>query len=147
MSLIVRNAELNDVNNLTSLMYEYIVGFYQKPWPGDGKIHQLIQTLLEKQVGIQFIAEKDGKPVGFATLYFAYSTMKANPITIMNDFFIIESCRDTEMEIQLFLACQNFTKNQGYAYMSWITAVGNTRAQQFFDKMGATQGEWINFSL
>lgn len=147
MSVVIRNAGPNDVNHLTTLMYDYIVGFYRKPWPTDEKIHQLIQTLVEKQVGIQFIAEQDGKPVGFATLYFAFSTMKAEPITIMNDLFVIEPYRGTEVEAQLFLECHHFSKSNGYAYMSWITAVSNTRAQQFFDKMGAIQGDWVNYSI
>lgn len=36
MSLVIRNAAPDDLNSLTELMYEYIVGFYQKPRP---KLH------------------------------------------------------------------------------------------------------------
>ncbi|NOU73833.1 GNAT family N-acetyltransferase [Paenibacillus sp. LMG 31458] len=147
MPLIVRDAEPDDENSLTELMYEYIVGFYQKPRPADGKIHKLIQTLLEKQLGIQFVAEQDGKLVGFATLYFAFSTMKAEKITIMNDLYVIEPLRGSEVESELFLECQGYSKDQGYAYMSWITAPDNKRAQHFFEKMGGVQGDWVNYSI
>jgi ribosomal protein S18 acetylase RimI-like enzyme len=147
MSLIVRNAGPDDVNRLTELMYEYIVGFYKKPRPAAEKLHTLIHNLLEKQTGIQFVAEQDGKLVGFATLYFAFSTMRADKITIMNDLFVMEPYRDTEVETQLFLECQRYSQDHEYAYMSWITATDNQRAQRFFEKMGGVQGDWVNYSI
>lgn len=51
MPLIIRNAEPYDVNSLTELMYEYIVGFYQNPKPPADKINTLIQTLFDQQQG------------------------------------------------------------------------------------------------
>ncbi|SDX96919.1 GNAT family N-acetyltransferase [Paenibacillus sp. CF384] len=147
MSLVVRNVEFGDVNGLAALMHNYIVDFYKKAWPGDRVVRQLIQTLLEKQEGIQFVAIKDGETVGFATLYFTYSTLKAERITVMNDLYVMEPYRDTQVESQLFLACQRYTHDLGYARMSWITAKDNTRAQCFFDKMGGVQDEWVNYSI
>ncbi|WGV57446.1 GNAT family N-acetyltransferase [Brevibacillus brevis] len=147
MSLVIRNAVPDDVNSLTDLMYDYIVGFYQNPRPPIEKIHNLIQTLFEKQNGIQFVAEQNGKLVGFATLFFTYSTMKADKITVMNDLFVIEQFRDTEVESQLFLECQKYSQEHGYANMTWITSTDNTRAQSFFKKMSALQGrDWVHFS-
>ncbi|NEW06747.1 GNAT family N-acetyltransferase [Paenibacillus sp. SYP-B3998] len=147
MSLVVRNAELKDLHRLTELMYEYIVGFYKKPKPNSENLHNLIQTLFEKQIGIQFVVEQDGDLVGFATLYFTFSTMKANKITIMNDLFLLEPYRNTEAETQLFLTCQTYSQDHGYAYMSWITAIENKRAQHFFEEMGSVQGNWVNYSI
>ncbi|WP_079912745.1 GNAT family N-acetyltransferase [Paenibacillus sp. 32352] len=147
MSLVIRYAELDDLNSLTELMYEYIVGFYKKPRPTTEKLHQLIQKLLERQEGVQFVALQDGKLVGFATLYFTLSTMKADKYTVMNDLFVIEQLRDTEVESQLFLECHKYTKEHQFTHMSWITATDNIRAQQFFDKMGAMQGDWVNYSI
>ncbi|WP_308637936.1 GNAT family N-acetyltransferase [Paenibacillus silvisoli] len=147
MSIVVRNAEFSDVNGLVALMHNYIVTFYGKAWPGDRTVRQLIYTLLEKHEGIQFVALQDGELVGFATLYFTYSTMKAERITVMNDLFVLEPYRDTIAESQLFLACQRYTEDLGFARMSWITAKDNARAQVFFDKMGGVQGDWVNYSI
>ncbi|MFE6798367.1 GNAT family N-acetyltransferase [Paenibacillus chitinolyticus] len=147
MSLVIRNAEVDDLNGLSELMYEYIVGFYKKPRPDIEKLHQLILTLLKKKEGVQFVALQDGKLIGFATLYFTFSTMKADRYTVMNDLFVIESLRDTEVEAQLFLECQKYTKEHQYTHMSWITAADNKRAQRLFDKMGGIQGDWINYSI
>jgi GNAT superfamily N-acetyltransferase len=147
MTLVIRNAEAEDLNDLTELMYEYIVGFYQKPRPATEKIHNLIQTLLKKQNGIQFVALQDERLVGFATLFFTFSTMKADKYTVMNDLFVVEPYRDTDVETQLFLECQRYTQENEFVYMSWITATDNKRAQRFFDKMGGIQGNWVNYSI
>ncbi|SDE22858.1 N-acetylglutamate synthase, GNAT family [Paenibacillus sp. UNCCL117] len=147
MSFVIRDAELNDLNGLSELMYEYIVGFYKKPRPDLEKLHQLIRTLLQKKEGIQFVAEQDGKLIGFATLYFTFSTMKADRYTVMNDLFVIEPLRDTEVEAHLFLECQKYTQEHQFTHMSWITAADNKRAQRFFDKMGSVQGDWINYTI
>lgn len=148
MSFSIRTTEPEDLSSLTELMYEYIVGFYQNPRPPIEKIHNLIQTLFEKQNGIQFVVEQDGKLVGFATLFFTFSTMKAEKVTVMNDLFVIEQFRGTEVESQLFLECQNYSQNHGYAHMTWITSTDNKRAQIFFEKMSAVQGrDWVHFSI
>lgn len=143
----IRKAEAKDINQLTDLMYEYIVDFYQRPKPPVEKIHQIFYTLLNQKEGIQFIAEQDGKLVGFTTLYFTYSTLKANKVTVLNDLYVIEKLRGTNVAKELFRKAQNFTTENDFAYMSWVTAIDNKRAQRFYEKMGATSGEWLNYSI
>ncbi|SEP13633.1 GNAT family N-acetyltransferase [Paenibacillus sp. OV219] len=147
MSLTVRNVEAADVAKVAELMHKYIVGFYSNPWPGDDNIDELIQTLLKKEEGIQFVAEKDGELIGFSTLYFSRSTMKAQKITVMNDFFVLEPYLNTKVESLLFMTCQKYTQDLGFSHMSWITSVENKRAQQFFDQAGAVQGNWLSYSI
>ncbi|WP_433944769.1 GNAT family N-acetyltransferase [Paenibacillus sp. SN-8-1] len=86
--------------------------------------------------------------VGFATLYFTFSTMKADKIAVMNDLFVIEPFRDSELESRLYMTCKNYCIDQGFANMTWITSINNTRAQSFFKKMNAIQGkDWVHFSI
>jgi GNAT superfamily N-acetyltransferase len=147
MSLVIRNTEHGDLELLTNLMYKYVVDFYQRPKPPVEKMHHLIETLLEQNKGIQFIAEQDGEPLGFATLYFSFSTTKADKITIMNDLYVVEEARGKGVAQQLFKACENYTKENGCASMSWVTAADNKRAQRFYEKMGGTCGDWLNYSI
>ncbi|MDU0076773.1 MULTISPECIES: GNAT family N-acetyltransferase [Bacillus] len=145
--MIIRSAEPYDVKQLTDLMYLYIVDFYKRPKPPIEKIHHLIEMLFEKNRGIQFVAEQDGELVGFATLYFSFSTTKADKITVMNDLFVIEKARGTGAAKELFKSCERFTKENGYAHMSWITASDNYRAQKFYEKMGGSLGNWLTYSI
>ncbi|KAA8782437.1 N-acetylglutamate synthase-like GNAT family acetyltransferase [Paenibacillus sp. 4624] len=147
MPIHIRETRSDDLKPLTALMHDYVVGFYNNPWPGDQAIQLLINNLLEQQIGAQFVAEKDGKLIGFATLFFTYSTMKAERVTIMNDLFVTEAFREGETESHLFARCQQYTHEHGCAYMSWITAVTNERAQQLFDRLGAKRGNWVNYSI
>ncbi|MEF3354100.1 GNAT family N-acetyltransferase [Paenibacillus sp. GYB006] len=147
MSRIIRAVEPEDIDQLTELIYQYIVDFYKRPKPSIEKVHNLIETLLEKNEGIQFIAEKEGEFLGFATLYFSFSTTKADKITIMNDLFVVEKARGTGVAEQLFKFCETFTKENGYAHMSWVTASDNKRAQRFYEKMGGSLGNWLNYSI
>lgn len=103
--------------------------------------------LFEKDRGIQFVAEQDGELIGFATLYFIFSTTKADKITIMYDLFVAEKARGTGAAQELFKSCEAFTKENGYAHMSWITASDNYRAQKFYEKMGGSLGNWLTYSI
>lgn len=147
MSVNVRPAQAKDKEELTPLMYEYIVDFYQRPRPAVEKVHALIDMLLEKEEGIQFVAEKDGKLVGFATLYFTFSTTKAEKITVMNDLYVVEEERGTGAAQKLFKACETHSKENGYAHMAWVTAQDNHRAQRFYEKMGGSVADWLNYTI
>ncbi|QLG39483.1 MULTISPECIES: GNAT family N-acetyltransferase [unclassified Paenibacillus] len=147
MTLNIRPTQPNDILPLSALMQEYVVGFYNNPWPGDQAIELLFKNLLDQQIGVQFVAEQDGELIGFATLYFTYSTMKANRVAIMNDLFVTEAWREGEAEARLFEHCQRYTREHGCAYMSWITAATNERAQQLFERLGAARGTWVNYSI
>ncbi|MBB6453312.1 ribosomal protein S18 acetylase RimI-like enzyme [Salirhabdus euzebyi] len=143
----IRIAEQRDVENLKKLMHEYIVNFYQSPVPAAGKLDWLIGTLLKGDRGLQFVAENEGELVGFATLYFTFSTTRVANITVMNDLYVLAEGRGKGIAEQLFQTCLAFTKEQGYASMLWETANDNYRAQRFYEKMGATPGDWISYSL
>ncbi|MEF3305740.1 GNAT family N-acetyltransferase [Paenibacillus sp. GYB003] len=147
MPLIVRNAQAGDKDRLTELIYRYIADFYKKPKPPVENIHALIELMLEKHRGIQFVAEREGDLLGFATLYFSFSTLRANKVAIMNDLFVIEQARGTGVAERLFRACETYTKENGYAYMSWVTASDNKRARRFYDKMGGALGDWLSYSI
>lgn len=143
----VRPAHYTDLDQMTDLMYEYIVDFYKRPKPPLEKVHSIFHLLLFHQQGIQFVAEKDGKLVGFTTLYFTYNTTRADKITVMNDLYVVEEIRGTGVAADLFRACESYTKENGYFHMTWVTASDNKRAQRFYDKMGGKTADWVNYSI
>ncbi|QNG58271.1 GNAT family N-acetyltransferase [Metabacillus idriensis] len=147
MSLIIRHPNENDLEGLTALMYEYIVDFYKCPKPPLQKIHHLIHTLQKEEKGIQFVAEDNGKLAGFATLYFTFSTTRAEPITVMNDLYVALEYRGTGAAEKLFRSCQTYSLLNQYAVMNWETAHDNARAQRFYEKMGGSKGDWLTYSI
>lgn len=147
METIVRMSKKEDVPQLKALMLEYIVDFYRSPKPDDQKLDDLIAVLLHREQGLQFVAEKDGVLKGFATLYFTYSTTRADKITVMNDLYVAEDSRGTDMASGLFQACKKYTGDNRYAAMLWETAEDNHRAQRFYEKMGGHKGDFLTYSI
>ncbi|MDQ0872542.1 GNAT superfamily N-acetyltransferase [Paenibacillus sp. V4I3] len=143
----IREAVIQDIPQLKTLMLAYIVDFYQYRQPEDEKLNGLIHQLLEQKEGIQFVAEtEEGTLVGFATLYFTFSTLRASKIAIMNDLFVIEAERGQGAAAKLFAACKGYAARNGYANLTWTTAKDNFRAQAFYDKMGGDRSDWQTYS-
>ncbi len=147
VEVVVRRAQVGDTDDLCGLLTEYIVDFYRRPRPADERLRALVQMLVQGVEGIQFVAAQGEALVGFATLYFTYSTLLAQRVTIMNDLYVIEEVRGTGVAAALFKACHAFTRENGYAYMTWETAQDNYQAQRFYEKMGARRSGWITYSI
>lgn len=143
----IRKAQQRDIYQLNRLMQAYIVDFYKYPRPQEESLLALIEILLQGKEGIQFVAEQDDKLIGFATLYFSYSTIQAKKIVIMNDLYVVEDMRGHQVGSGLFQACHNYQLTHHYASMLWETASSNHRAQSFYEKMGAEAGNWVTYSL
>ncbi|GAF67013.1 putative acetyltransferase [Bacillus sp. TS-2] len=121
--------------------------FISNPPPSFSDLEAFVKSFFQSEKGIQFIALQNHHIVGFATLYFTYSTLKVAPVTIMNDLFVIEDKRGMGIARQLFQACQQYTCTHQFAYMSWITAKENKEAQRFYQKLGAQKGNWVGYMI
>jgi ribosomal protein S18 acetylase RimI-like enzyme len=144
---VVRRAEAGDVPSLAPLMLEYIVDFYRQPRPSDEDLQTLIDVLLQGREGIQYVAEDEGRLVGFATLYFTWGTLAAARQAVMNDLYVVEEARGTGVAEDLFRACVEESRRRGCKEMVWETADDNDRAQRFYEKVGGTRGPWVTYSI
>ena len=147
-ALTIRTAEENDIPQLYELMLDYIVGFYQKPKPNEADLKKLIQHLMNHpEAGVQFVAEKEGKLVGFATLYFTFSTLQVKRAAILNDLFVTTEARGHKAGERLFESCLAYIRENGFAYMTWETAKDNLIAQGLYNKMGGKVSEWLVYEI
>lgn len=145
---IIRNAQQKDSEQLSQLMIEYISDFYKRPRPEQEKVKELIESLLlSGEKGLQFVAEESGELLGFATLYFTYSTLQLNKAAILNDLYVKASARGKGLGESLFTACYDYVKENGYAYMTWETAKDNTTAQKLYKKMGGAESDWLVYEI
>ena len=84
----------SDLGELLVLMRGYC-DFYEVA-PADEDLRALAQTLIDhpETAGIQLIARgDDGAAIGFATIYWSYSTLSAGPIGVMNDLYVDPAAR------------------------------------------------------
>jgi ribosomal protein S18 acetylase RimI-like enzyme len=146
--LSIRKANETDIPQLYDLMVQYIVGFYQKPQPNEGNLKDLIRHLIaHTETGLQFVAEKEGELVGFATLYFTFSTLQVKKAAILNDLFVAAEARGYKVGEQLFETCLQYIRENDFAYMTWETARDNLVAQGLYNKMGGKQSEWLVYEI
>jgi GNAT superfamily N-acetyltransferase len=143
----VRRAERRDLPRLAELMHEYVVGFYRQPEPDPGAMDRLRAAMLEGEDGVQIVAEAEGDLVGFATIYFSWTTFTGTRIGIMNDLYVAEPHRGSGAARALFEACREECRSRGFVEMTWETAPDNHRAQRFYEKVGGRREDWLVYSI
>jgi GNAT superfamily N-acetyltransferase len=137
-----------DLPDLLPLMRGYC-DFYGAAPPDDGLL-ALARTLLAdpEHEGLQLIARDDaGTPVGFATVYWSWSTLGAARIGVMNDLFVTPEARGSGVAEALIAACLDRCRERGARTLSWQTARDNHRAQAVYERVGGRREEWLDYSL
>ncbi|MED1204326.1 GNAT family N-acetyltransferase [Heyndrickxia acidicola] len=144
----VREAEERDIPELCYLMRKYIVDFYKRDTPKDSDLRAHIELLLiSPELGLQLVAEVNHQIVGFATLYFTFSTLSLKRTAILNDLFVSSEFRGLKLGEHLFKECAKFVRENDLAGMTWETAEDNKIAQSLYEKLGGKRSEWLHYEL
>jgi GNAT superfamily N-acetyltransferase len=137
-----------DLDELLPLMRGYS-NFYEVN-PSDEALLALSRALIAdpERDGVQFIArDEDGTPLGFATVYWMWSTSRAARIGIMNDLFTAAEARRRGVGEALIQACLEAVRDHGAALLQWQTAKDNQTAQALYDRVGGIGEEWYDYYL
>nr|WP_283249458.1 GNAT family N-acetyltransferase [Bacillus sp. FJAT-49736] len=145
---MIRQATRQDINELYELMLEYIVDFYKQSKPDEAELKGLIEHLIDQPAsGLQFVAELDGVLVGFATLYFTFSTLRVKRAAVLNDLFVKTEIRGKQVGEKLFQTCLQYIRDNGFCSMTWETAKDNLVAQSLYNKMGGEISPWVFYEI
>lgn len=145
--MTVRPATSADRPQLLALIRGYFE-FYATPFPEPAKINALLDTLqADGRLGIQLVAESDGRLVGFTSLYACVDTLVADRILVMNDLFVEPGSRGSGVGAALLDGARAYAAESGYARLDWVTAHDNLGAQRFYERHGGRRGDWISYSL
>lgn len=145
--VLVRQAVQSDIDDLIFLITTYI-DFCQQTRPDRASLETLIRLLqLNPSAGRQFVALSDGRLVGFATLYFTFSTVHAQQVALLNDLFVAPDARRQGVGHALVEVCRIFVKDNGYAYMRWLTSPDNKAALAFYGTTGASTEPGIMYHI
>ena len=130
--------EATDRAPLEPLVRAYI-DFYKEP-PDAERLETLLSILAERpEIGVQFVAEKDGELHGFSTVYLTYDTVAARRVAIMNDLFVAPDDRNIGLGRALMRRCHEFAREKDCAVLQWVTA--DETAQALYNKLGARLGD------
>jgi GNAT superfamily N-acetyltransferase len=138
-----------DLPDLLPLMRGYC-DFYEVG-PSDDALLAMSRELIAdpRKEGLQLIARaEDGQAVGFATVFWTWTTLSASRIGVMNDLFVAAEARGSGVAEQLIEACAERCRERGVTQLDWTTAHDNLRAQKLYDRVGAQRDErWLDYSL
>jgi GNAT superfamily N-acetyltransferase len=137
-----------DLDELLPLMRAYC-DFYEVS-PSNADLIGLSSELIDdpEHEGLQLIArDADAKAVGFATVYWTWSTLDTARIGVMNDLFVAESERGQGLAERLIEACRGECARRGARRLTWQTAPDNARAQAVYDRIGGNREQWVDYWL
>jgi GNAT superfamily N-acetyltransferase len=137
-----------DLPELLPLMRGYC-DFYEVS-PTDDQLLAMSRALIAdpEREGTQLIARADeGAAIGFATIFWSWSTLSASRVAIMNDLFVTPEARGSGIARALIDACLQRARAHGAGALEWQTARDNARARALYDGIGARREEWVDYSL
>ena len=137
-----------DLAELLPLMRGY-ADFYGVS-PSDEGLLAMSRTLIadHEREGVQIIArENERAAVGFATIFWTWSTLSARRLGVMNDLFVAPEARGSGLAEALIAECIERCRTRGADSLGWQTAKDNLRAQAVYERVGGKREEWLDYSL
>jgi GNAT superfamily N-acetyltransferase len=142
----IRPARTGEVEELLPLIRAYCE-FYETE-PNDEGLRIMFETLItDPSQGAVFIAREAGRAVGFATLDWKWSSLKAARIGYLEDLFVDPAARGRGIADALIEVCADRCRQLGMPAMEWLTAPDNHRAQRVYDRTGAESDTYLEYDL
>ena len=118
--------------------------------PADEDLLELSRALIAdpEREGVQFLARGGGgAALGFATVFWLWSTLSAQRIGLMNDLFVAREARGSGAAEAMIERCRAACRERGATRLTWQTAKDNLRAQVVYERVGGTREEWLDYWL
>ena len=97
--------------------------------------------------GMLLGAWRGDRLVGYACLYWHFSSTKAVETVLMNDLYVEAEARGDGVGRALIEAAAEVARERGSPILEWSTAPDNATAQRLYDSTGAQRSTWIEYEL
>jgi GNAT superfamily N-acetyltransferase len=97
--------------------------------------------------GMLLGARAAGPLLGYACLYWHFSSLAAAESVLMNDLYVDEPARGRGVGRALIEATADVARQRGALCVEWATEPDNHAAQRLYDSTGAERTEWIVYEL
>ena len=97
--------------------------------------------------GLLLGAWRDERLVGYACLYWHFTSLVPAETVLMNDLFVAESVRGEGVGRALIEASAAVARERGAHRLEWATAPDNVTAQRLYDSTGAERSTWVEYEL
>jgi GNAT superfamily N-acetyltransferase len=103
--------------------------------------------LAPSEDGMLLGAWHDGELVGYACLYWSFTSLVPAETVLMNDLFVDPSARGQGVGRALIEASAAVGRERGAQRLEWVTQTTNATARRLYDRTGAEQSTWIEYEL
>ena len=136
MADLVRQAGPGDLEQLAPLFDAYRQ-FYQQP-SDLALARDFLAERLSRAESVVFVAERDGRAVGFVQLYPLFSSTAARPrrLWLLNDLFVSPDARGGGVGRALMERARRLAEETGAVGLELATAVTNRGAQRLYESLG-----------
>ena len=143
----VRPLSIRELETVLPLIADY-QRFYGVAEPDlDHNRSFFIQFIAPSNVGELIGAFRDGELIGYACLYWTFSSVAAQPIVVLNDLFVSAANRGHGIGLALIEAAREVAHQRGVTRLTWRTALDNRRAQRLYERTGAARSAWFEYEL
>jgi len=132
--MTVRRAALADLDLLVPLFDAYRQ-FYRQPSDAEGA-RAFLQTRLERNESVIFLALQEQRAIGFTQLYPSFSSGAMARVFLLNDLFVTPHARRQGAASTLLKAAAEHGHRAGAIRLVLSTEVTNTAAQALYERTG-----------
>jgi GNAT superfamily N-acetyltransferase len=120
---------------------------FYKAEPDDARNRSFFRRFLApSDDGLLLGAWSGDELVGFATLYWTFSSTNAAEAILMNDLFVRPDRRSGGVGRALIEASVAVAQDRGAHHLEWLTATDNEVAQRLYDRM-AERSAWFSYEI
>ncbi len=122
--------------------------FYEVEAIDEARNREFFRRFLDpSEVGILLGARAEDRFLGYACLYWHFSSTQAVETVLMNDLYVEADARGRGVGRALIEASADVARSRGAAHLQWATAPDNHSAQRLYDSTGAERSEWYEYEL
>lgn len=130
----IRRASIGDLDVLARLFDAYRQFYAQQP-DVDGA-REFLAARIGNNESVLFIAELEGRAVGFVQLYPVFTSVGMRRTWLLNDLFVAKGARRQGVAAALMQAAHEMAAADGAAGVLLETQINNTGAQALYEKLG-----------
>ena len=97
--------------------------------------------------GMLLGAWREDELLGYACLYWHFTSLVPAETVLMNDLFVAASARGQGIGRALIKASADIARQRGAHHLEWAAAPSNKTAQRLYDSTGAERSTWIEYEL